>query len=119
MSKRPYIPDRGEAIWLDFSPRVGKEQSERRPALVLSKKSMNKGLGGMALVCPITTRSSRNELEIQIPDGYTPSGTVIAHQVKMADLVERKSGKAGHVPLDVVNRVSKAVAILAGYKGED
>jgi len=116
VGKIPYIPDRGEAVWLDFNPRIGKEQSERRPALVLSKKNFNKALGGMALVCPITSREPRNELEIAIPKGYMPGGTILAHQVKMADLVERKAEKAGHVPIDVVNRTSKAVAILAGYK---
>ena len=118
MAKRPYVPDRGEAIWLDFNPRVGKEQSERRPALVLSKKSFNKGLGQMALVCPITTREPRNELELKIPENCQITGTVLVHQAKVVDLVARKSEKAGYIPLDIVNKASKGLSILAGYQGE-
>ena len=118
MAKKFYLPDRGEAIWLDFNPRVGKEQSERRPALVLSKKSFNKGLGNMALVCPITTREPRNELELKIPDKYQPTGTILVHQAKMVDLEVRKSEKAGYIPLEIVNKASKGLAILAGYQGD-
>ena len=29
-------PERGDLIWLDFTPQAGREQAERRPALVLS-----------------------------------------------------------------------------------
>ncbi len=27
-----YIPDRGDVVWIDFSPQVGHEQSGSRPA---------------------------------------------------------------------------------------
>ena len=32
----PYAPEAGDLIWTDFDPRVGREQSGRRPALVVS-----------------------------------------------------------------------------------
>ena len=31
-----YAPKAGDLIWVDFDPRVGREQSGRRPALVVS-----------------------------------------------------------------------------------
>jgi mRNA interferase MazF len=32
-------PDRGDLVWLDFSPQAGHEQAERRPAIVLSPRA--------------------------------------------------------------------------------
>lgn len=48
-----YIPDRGDAIWLDFTPQLGHEQAGRHPALVLSPTAYNSRVS-LAPVCPIT-----------------------------------------------------------------
>ena len=50
-----YIPERGEAIWIDFNPQAGHEQAGRRPAIVLSPRSYN-GKVGLCLLCPITNQ---------------------------------------------------------------
>ncbi len=49
-----YVPERGDVVWLNFTPRVGHEQAGRRPALVLSAAAYN-GRVGLALVCPIAS----------------------------------------------------------------
>ena len=36
MVQREYVPSKGDLIWLEFDPQVGKEPSGRRPALVIS-----------------------------------------------------------------------------------
>ena len=36
-----YQPDRGDLIYLDFSPQAGTEQAGRRPGLVLSSRDFN------------------------------------------------------------------------------
>jgi len=36
-----YVPERGDAVWLDFTPQAGHEQAGRRLALVLSPQSYN------------------------------------------------------------------------------
>ena len=36
-----YIPEKGDIVWLDFTPQLGHEQRGRRPAIVLSKKAYN------------------------------------------------------------------------------
>ncbi len=41
MSKRPYVPDRGDIVWLQCNPQAGHEQAGNRPALVLSPASYN------------------------------------------------------------------------------
>ncbi|MGA1622786.1 MAG: type II toxin-antitoxin system PemK/MazF family toxin, partial [Synechocystis sp.] len=39
--KHPYIPDRGDIVYLNFDPTKGHEQRGYRPALVLSPRSYN------------------------------------------------------------------------------
>lgn len=47
-----YVPERGDAIWLQFNPQAGHEQAGRRPAFVLSPAAYN-GRVGLAILCPI------------------------------------------------------------------
>ena len=42
MVKNSYIPDRGDLVWVDFNPQKGREQANKRPALVLSPSIYNK-----------------------------------------------------------------------------
>ena len=48
-------PERGDLIWLAFSPQSGREQAGRCPALVISPAAYNAKVG-LALVCPITSK---------------------------------------------------------------
>ena len=42
MKPTDYVPERGDAIWLDFNPQAGREQAGRRPAVVLSPSAYNR-----------------------------------------------------------------------------
>jgi mRNA interferase MazF len=46
---------RGEVWLLDFGDPVGREQSGRRPAVVVSADSLNESRAGVIVVVPITT----------------------------------------------------------------
>ena len=58
MSGGAYKPDRGDIVWIDFSPQAGHEQAGRRPALVVSPLAYNKKVG-LAILCPITSQVKR------------------------------------------------------------
>ena len=64
--RRSFVPERGNIVWLSFSPQLGREQAGRRPALVLSPRRYNERVG-LALVCPITSRAKGYPFE-----GATP-----------------------------------------------
>jgi len=49
-----YIPDRGDLVWLEFTPQTGTAQAGRRQALVISPKAYNSKVGS-GLVCPVTS----------------------------------------------------------------
>ena len=36
MNSTEYVPQRGDAIWINFNPQAGHEQAGHRPAVVLS-----------------------------------------------------------------------------------
>ena len=70
MISKKYFPDRGDAVWLNFSPKAGHEQSGRRPAVVISPKSYNKKVG-LGLFCPITSQIKGYPFEVIIPAGLS------------------------------------------------
>ena len=84
-----YVPDRGDLVWLEFTPHAGSEQRGRRPALVLSPKSYN-GKVGLALFCPVTSKVKGYPFEVKLPDGYAVSGVVLSDQLKSLDWRSRK-----------------------------
>ncbi len=43
MSRKSYIPDRGDLVWITLNPAAGHEQAGRRPAIALSQRVLNGG----------------------------------------------------------------------------
>ena len=84
-----YVPDRGDLVWLEFTPQAGSEQRGRRPALVLSPKTYN-GKVGLALFCPVTSKIKGYPFEVKLPDGSEVSGVVLSDQLKSLDWRSRK-----------------------------
>ena len=104
---RPYIPNRGDIVWLDFTPQSGHEQRGRRPALVVSKKEYNQKIG-LALFCPITSKEKGYPFEVRIA-GKKITGCVLSDQVKSLDWtvrnVEYIEVSASSVIDDVIERI--------------
>lgn len=106
-----FVPDRGDAIWLELTPQAGHEQADRRPALVLSPRAYN-GRVGLALVCPITNQAKGYPFEVEIPTGLNVSGVVLADQVKRLDWIARRAAFIDAVPATVVTRTLKLAHTL-------
>jgi len=90
-------PDRGDLVWLNFTPQAGHEQAGHRPAVVLSPRAYN-GRSGLALVVPVTTRPKGRPFEIALPSGLPVRGVVLADQVRSVDWSARAVEHAGHLP---------------------
>jgi mRNA interferase MazF len=80
----PYIPERGEVVYLDFDPQAGREQKGRRPALVLSPIAYNRR-ASLCIVCPITNQVKGYPFEVVIPAGFKVAGVILADQAKSLD----------------------------------
>ena len=94
MLKIIYTPNRGDIIWLNFSPQKGKEQAGKRPALVISPKVYNRKVG-LALCCPITSRVKGYPFEVSISGSRTSA--VLSDQIKSLDWKARNARKKGQV----------------------
>ncbi len=109
---RTYIPDRGDLVWLQFTPHAGHEQAGRRPALVLTPRTYNRK-SGLALFCPITAQIKGYPFEVRVPEGLPVQGVVLCDQVKSLDWSARRATRAGKLPPDTMEDVlAKILALL-------
>jgi mRNA interferase MazF len=112
MSRRPYVPDRGDIVWLQFNPQAGHEQAGHRPALVLSPASYNRR-SGLMLCCPMTSQRKGYPFEVVIPDETDRDSVVLADQVKSLDWKVRKAMKKGTASTEVIaDTLSKLQTLL-------
>ena len=102
------VPDRGDVVWLDFTPQAGHEQAGRRPGVVLSPAAYN-GKVGLALVCPITTQAKGYPFEVAIPSERPVTGVILADQVKSIDWRARRAKVVDRLDANVV---AKTLALL-------
>ncbi len=109
-----YVPERGDAVWLDFTPQMGREQAGRRPALVLSPSAYN-GRVGLAIICPITSQVKGYPFEVPLPDGGALHGVVLSDQARSLDWRSRQAALITTLPDDVTDRVIAKLAALVGF----
>lgn len=107
-------PDRGDLVWLTFTPQGGHEQAGRRPALVLSPRAYNRKVG-LALVCPITNQVKGYPFEVALPAGLSVQGVVLADRVKSLDWRARQAELVARLP---AAKVSEVLAKLGALLGE-
>ena len=110
VTRRVYIPDRGDVVWLDFNPVRGHEQSGRRPALVISSKRYN-AKSGLALVCPVTSHIKRYPFEVEFKTKLV-QGVILADQIRGIDWSERNAEKIGIASEAVIAEVQNYVKRL-------
>lgn len=112
MSKKRYVPRRGDAIWISLNPQAGHEQAGRRPAVVLSPESYNAKVG-LGLFCPITGKVKGYPFEVRIPEGQEVSGVALSDQIKSLDWRARRAEFICHLPSATIGEVlAKARALL-------
>lgn len=112
MARRGYVPDRGDIVWLNFTPQAGHEQAGHRPALVLSPARYNRA-AGLMLCCPMTTRIKGYPFEVLVEAPGVASGAVLADQVKSVDWRARRALLKGRAPQPAVAEVlAKALTLL-------
>ena len=113
---RSYIPERGDIVWLSFEPQAGREQTGRRPALVLSPASYN-GKVGLGLFCPVTSRVKGYTFEVVVPPGLAASGVVLSDQVRSLDWRARRAKFLDRIPQAQLLEVVGRLAVLLGETG--
>ncbi|HEY1614739.1 MAG TPA: type II toxin-antitoxin system PemK/MazF family toxin [Rhizomicrobium sp.] len=109
-----YRPEAGDLVWTDFDPRVGREQSGRRPALVISPSAFWQA-SGFLIVCPVTSKIRPFGTSVVLPDGLPVSGEILTSHVRSIDTGARPIAFAGAAaPSDILADVRAKLAALIG-----
>jgi mRNA interferase MazF len=111
--KQGITPERGDVVWLSFSPQAGREQAGRRPALVLTPAPFNHRTG-LAFVCPITSRVKGYPFEVAVQGAGEVSGVVLVDQLRSLDWRARRATAAGRAPTAVMVEVMAKLRPLLG-----
>lgn len=107
----PYVPARGDIIWLDFSPQMGFEQAGRRPVLVLSAQEYNRRTA-RCLVCPITSQVKGYAFEYPLPRHCAVGGVVLIDHVKNQDWRSRHAEYADRLSADELEPICDIIDAL-------
>lgn len=105
-----YIPNRGDIIWIDFDPQLGKEIQKRRPALVLSQRLYNEKTS-LCIVCPLTSTIKGYPFEVIIKEKKQASA-ILADQVKSFDWRRRNAKKKGKANKAIVDDVIQKLGAI-------
>jgi mRNA interferase MazF len=93
----PYIPARGDLVWINFDPVAGHEQAGYRPAVVVTPRDYNAHTR-LAVVCPITRRVKHYRFEVPLSEGLAVTGVVLSDHVRSVDWKSRDATLIGIVP---------------------
>jgi len=109
-----YVPEAGDLIWTDFDPRLGREQSGRRPALVLSPADFYRA-SEFAIVCPITSRVRPFGTSVVLPPGLPIVGEILTSHIRSIDTLARPIRSAGAAVSEaILDDVRGKLAALLG-----
>lgn len=115
MSTKPvWIPDRGDMIWINFTPQSGKEMAGRHPFLVLSTNAFNRKIGSVMGVAMTSKAHPANPFQLKNVNARNEASFFNTNQVSSFDWRARGasahpwgriSGAALQEVLDYVNSI--------------
>lgn len=108
--KPVYIPEKGDLIWLNFTPHSGHEQAGKRPAIVLSPSKYNSKTG-LLIACPITSKIKGYPFEVLI-NCKKITGVVLADQVKNIDWKTRNAAFIEKSSDEILKNVQEKLLLL-------
>ena len=85
---KKYIPEQGDVVSLDFTPKKGHEQKGFRPAVVISTNVFNQNTK-MVIVCPITSNEKEFPTHYRLEDTKKIYGSVLCEHIRSIDYETR------------------------------
>jgi mRNA interferase MazF len=110
---KPYVPDAGDLVWLNFDPQAGHEQAGLRPAVVLSSRYFNIR-SSVAFACPISSKVKGYQFQVVLPPGLAVHGAVLCEHMRSLDWRVRQATYLGRLPDEVLLQVRGVVRTIAG-----
>jgi mRNA interferase MazF len=110
MTKVDYIPERGDIVWMILDPRIGHDQSGRRPVIVLSHRKLAVHTN-LAVISPITSKIIGLPYEVVL-SGTKTQGVILPIHVKSVDFRKRKATFIEKAPTNILSKTIKSVQNL-------
>ncbi len=107
---KSYVPEKGDLVWLNFTPQSGHEQSGRRPAVVISPSEYN-GKTGLGIFCPLSSKEKGYPFEVQIKNDRI-SGVVLSDHLKSLDWESRKAELISKVTENELDEILEKIKVL-------
>ncbi len=107
---------RGEVWMVDLNPTTGRQQSGRRPAVIVSADRVNSGPSGLVVVLPITGTDRKLPMHVPVspPDGgLVKPSVVMVDQVRTVS-VHRLERRTGCLSPAVVAVIDARLKLLVG-----
>ena len=105
--------ERGQIVWVNFTPQKGHEQAGRRPAIVISPAAYN-AVSNCILVCPITSNIAIWPWKVLLPGGEGVTGAVLVDQIKSIDAKAREVKSANQTaPAWVMDEILARLATIS------
>lgn len=107
-------PRRGEVWLVDFGDPIGREQSGRRPAVVVSSDLLNDSRAGVVVMIPVTTTYRDLPSHVEIDRGS--SGLDEISYAKCEDVksisAQRLIGRLGTVNGEAIFQIARVLRFL-------
>ncbi len=110
MPNTDYIPERGDIVWMILDPRIGHEQSGRRPVIVLSNRKLAEHTN-LAVISPITSKVIGLPFEVVLA-GTKTKGAILPIHIKSVDFRKRKTVFIEKAPQSILSKTVKSVQNL-------
>jgi mRNA interferase MazF len=110
VTKKKYVPERGDVVWVDLDPHKGREQAHVRPAIIVSPRIYNER-SGLALVCPITSHVKEYPFEVVVV-GKKIAGVALVDQVRSIDWQERRVSFVEKVSSETLKEIQAKIVVL-------
>ena len=110
VTKKAYVPGRGDVVWVDLDPTKGHEQSGKRPAVVLSPQPYNRATG-LAIMCPLTSQVKGYPFEVPVRAGKI-DGVALVDHVRSLDWKVRHTKKISALSEEALHEMQTKLKLL-------
>ena len=106
--------ERGDLVWVNFSPQRGSEQAGHRPAFIVSPGAYN-AQARCVLACPITSNLAPWPWKVALPPSDIITGAVLVDQIRALDVDARQIRASGErAGAAIIDEVLARLATLTG-----
>lgn len=107
----------GDIWWAELNPVKGREQSGRRPVLVISGNLLNENTD-IVIVCPLTSKLKRYHgnliLEVSDKNGLSETSEVLTWQIRTVTKLRLKE-KIGAIAVNEVEKIHKTLGDILRF----